>query len=66
MSTWGQELLDDCTASCRGNNKNIRNSWNLLQSAALAYEYGDATKGNKIANYIKNLLSLECSDVVSN
>ena len=23
MSTWGQELLDDCTASCRGNNKNI-------------------------------------------
>lgn len=66
MSTWGQELLDDCTASCAGNNRNILNSWNLLQSAALAYEYGDATKGNKIANYIKNLLSLECSDVVSN
>lgn len=60
MSTWGQELLDDCTASCRGNNKNILNSWNLLQSAALAYEYGDTTKGNKIANYIKGLLGFNC------
>ena len=57
MSTWGQELLDDCTASCKGVNRDILNCWNLFQSAILAYEYGDATKANYIVNYISEVLN---------
>ena len=57
MSTWGQELLDDCTASCKGANRDILNCWNLFQSAILAYEYGDATKANYIVGYISEILN---------
>lgn len=57
MSTWGQELLDDCTASCKGANRDILNCWNLFQSAILAYEYGDVTKANYIVGYISEVLN---------
>ena len=59
MSTWGQELLDDCTASCRGNNKNILNSWNLFQSVIIAFENGDTGKANDIATYIANVINVD-------
>ena len=52
MAVWGQELLDDCTASCSGNNKNILNAWNLFQAAIAAYEYGNQVQSDKIVNFI--------------
>ena len=52
MAVWGQELLDDCTASCSGNNKNILNAWNLFQAAVTAYEYGNQVQSDKIVNFI--------------
>lgn len=58
MATWGQELLDDCTTSCKGENKNILNSWNLFQGAMLAYEYGNSSQSDMIVNYISNILNI--------
>lgn len=58
MAVWGQELLDDCTASCSGNNKNILNAWNLFQAAATAYEYGNKVQSDKIVDFITNSLGI--------
>lgn len=58
LSSWGQELLDDCTASCRGKNKNILNSWNLFQAAVTAYGYGNTSQANKIVNFISTSLGI--------
>lgn len=58
MTVWGQELLDDCTASCSGNNKNILNAWNLFQAAITAYEYGNSNQANKIVNFISTSLGI--------
>lgn len=58
MAVWGQELLDDCTASCSGNNKNILNAWNLFQAAIAAYEYGNKSQSDKIVDFIANSLGI--------
>lgn len=58
MAVWGQELLDDCTASCSGNNKNILNAWNLFQAAITAYDYGNKVQSDKIVDFIANSLSI--------
>lgn len=62
LSSWGQELLDDCTASCKGKNRNILNSWNLFQAAVTAYEYGNVTKADKIIDHIATTLGFNCSE----
>lgn len=58
MAVWGQELLDDCTASCSGNNKNILNGWNLFQAAITAYDYGNKIQSDKIVNFISTSLGI--------
>lgn len=58
MAVWGQELLDDCTASCSGNNKNILNAWNLFQAAIAAYDYGNKVQSDKIVNFIITSLGI--------
>lgn len=58
MTVWGQELLDDCTASCSGNNKNILNAWNLFQAAIAAYDYGNKLQSDKIVNFITTSLGI--------
>ena len=62
MSTWGQELLDDCTTSCKGKNRNILNSWNLFQAAVIAYEYGNITKADAIVDNIARTLGFNCEE----
>ena len=63
MSEWGQQLLDDCTVSCKGNNKNILNSWNLFQAAVICYDSCSEEKADYIINYIKNLLGFNCPNI---
>ena len=63
LSTWGQALLDDCTASCSGEYRNLVNCWNLFCAATYAYELGDTNKSDYLMNYINNTLGL---NVVNN
>ena len=60
LATWGQELLDDCTVSCKGSNKNILNAWNLFNAACIAYDTCGVCKADYIVNYIKGLLGFNC------
>lgn len=62
LATWGQELLDDCTVSCKGQNKNILNAWNLFNAACIAYDTSATTKSKYIVDYIKGLLGFNCPD----
>lgn len=62
LATWGQELLDDCTVSCKGQNKNILNAWNLFNAACIAYDTCGICKADYIVNYIKGLLGFNCPD----
>ena len=62
LATWGQELLDDCTVSCKGQNKNILNAWNLFNAACIAYDTSAITKSKYIVDYIKGLLGFNCPD----
>ena len=62
MAVWGQELLDDCTVSCKGQNKNILNAWNLFNAACIAYDTSAITKSKYIVDYIKGLLGFNCPD----
>lgn len=58
MSSWGQDLLDDCTASCKGANKDIFNCWNLFRAACLAYQFGDTNKSDYLINYISRVINI--------
>lgn len=62
LAAWGQELLDDCTVSCKGQNKNILNAWNLFNAACIAYDTCGICKADYIVNYIKGLLGFNCPD----
>ena len=62
LAAWGQELLDDCTVSCKGQNRNILNAWNLFNAACIAYDTCDKCKADYIIDYIKGLLGFNCPD----
>jgi hypothetical protein len=38
MNNFGKDLLDDCGASCKGQNKKIINCWNMFQTACASYQ----------------------------
>ena len=40
MAQYGLDMLNDCSATCKGNNKNIVTCWNMFQSAMAAYQLG--------------------------
>ena len=60
LATWGQELLDDCTVSCKGQNRNILNAWNLFNAACIAYNTSATNKSDYIVDYVKGLLGFNC------
>ena len=62
LAAWGQELLDDCTVSCKGQNRNILNAWNLFNAACIAYDTSAVTKSDYIVDYVKGLLGFNCPD----
>lgn len=70
LSMFGEDLIKDCTSTCRGTNRGIFNCWNMFQAACAAYTLGESKKGAFLVNYIINQLRLSCdkvqSDTVSN
>lgn len=53
MADFGKTLVDDCTASCKGNGKNILNCWNLFQSALACKELGKTKEADFFIDYIR-------------
>lgn len=58
LSQFGIDLINDCSATCKGNNKNIINCWHMFMSAIAAHQLGDDKTANLLINYIKGQIKL--------
>lgn len=58
MADFGKAIIDDCTASCKGNGKNIISCWNMFQSAVACYTLGKIEEADFFVEYIKKQLEL--------
>lgn len=54
----GIEMLNDCTANCKGNNKNIITCWNMFQTACAAYQINKTKEADTIIKYINAQIKL--------
>ena len=57
MADFGKTMLDDCTATCKGNGKNILNCWNLFQSALASHTIGKDKEAKLFIDYIEKQLN---------
>ena len=58
MAQYGVDMLNDCSATCKGNNKNIITCWNMFQSAMAAYQLGQNKLAETLLKYIKGQLNI--------
>ena len=67
MARYGVDMRNDCSATCKGNNKNIITCWNMFQSAMAAYQLGQNKLAETLLKYIKGQLNIiyEGSEQVS-
>ena len=58
LTQFGIDMLDDCSATCKGNNKNVVTFLNMLQADCAAYQLGETSKATVLINYIKGQLNI--------
>lgn len=58
MSQFGLDMLNDCSATCKGNNKNIVTCWNMFQSAMAAYQLGQDKLAETLLKYIQGQINI--------
>lgn len=58
MADFGKTIVDDCSATCKGNGKNIMTCWNLFQSAIACKSLGKVKEANFFMEYIVKQLDL--------
>lgn len=63
MSDLGIDLIKDCSATCRGINRQVLNCWNMFQGACCAYEMGEEKKADLMINYINAQLKYKCGEI---
>lgn len=56
LADFGKKLLDDCSASCKGNNKTVIDCWNLFQSALACRTLGQDKQASLFIDYINKQL----------
>ena len=52
VADFGKSIVDDCTASCKGNGKNILTYWSLFQSAIACKALGRLEEADFFINYV--------------
>lgn len=57
IADFGKTIVDDCTAVCKGNGKNILNCWNIFQSAVACNALGRTKEAEFFIEYIKKQLT---------
>lgn len=57
MADFGRNIVEDCTASCKGTGKNIMSCWNLFQCAVACYELNRKKEADFFIDYIKKQLT---------
>lgn len=58
LADFGKNLLDDCSASCKGNNKTVIDCWNLFQSALACKTLGQDKEAGLFIDYINKQLEI--------
>ena len=53
---YGIDIIKDCSASCKTNNKTIIELWNLFQLAVVCFEKNEIDKADYFIDYIKSNL----------
>jgi len=53
VADFGEQMLYDCQASCKDNNKTIINCWHMFASAVAAYQLGKTKLAETLIKYIK-------------
>lgn len=56
LYSYGIDIIKDCSASCKTNNKNIIELWNLFQLAIVCFEKNEIDKADYFIDYIKSNL----------
>lgn len=56
LADFGKKLLDDCSATCKGNNKTVIDCWNLFQSALACRTIGQDRQASLFIDYINKQL----------
>ena len=56
LADFGKNLLDDCSAICKGNNKTVVDCWNLFQSALACRTLGQDKQASLFIDYINKQL----------
>ena len=57
VADFGKPIIDDCTASCKGNSKNIITCWNLFQSAIACRALGRLQEADFFIDYINKQIN---------
>ena len=57
LADFGKNLLDDCSVSCKGDNKTLIDCWNLFQSALACRTLGQDKQAALFIDYINKQLS---------
>jgi hypothetical protein len=58
MADFGKTIVDDCTALCQGNGKNVVSCWNIFQAAVSARALGRTAEADFFIKYVKKQLEL--------
>lgn len=58
IADFGEQMLNDCKASCKDSNKNIINCWHMFASAIAAHQLGQDKLADTLIKYIEGQLKL--------
>ena len=61
MSELGVSIINDCTSTCKGERRQIINSWYMFQSACAAYNLGETKKADFLIKYINDSFNFNCN-----
>lgn len=57
LAEFGVDMLKDCAATCKGNNKTVVNCFNMFNAAVAAYQLGRTKDAEVLAKYINSQIN---------
>ena len=64
LSDYGEDMLEDCKASCTDKDSGIVECFNMFNAAIAAYRLGETKKADTIISYIESTIQLKYKNIV--
>lgn len=64
LSDYGEDMLEDCKASCTDKDSGIIECFNMFNAAIAAFRLGEIKKANTIISYIESTIQLKYKNIV--